>query len=208
MPMPSSAVRRNQYLTQNIAGTAPRGVYHPATLAALSTPSLNRSQNLAPLLASASKNSQTPLKSGVRGGSLWGSGVPPPVAAQVLKDTRPLRDCHYQSKMRQDIVKCFENAEYDLSIQTLTNLTGNLKDNRNVFQFLLSTLDPGYSFDGPQVRFEDEFVLALNEHALMALIVGCSALARMHVQGKTGLYGQRRPYSTRFRNHSREIQSP
>src|SRR6266702_331585 len=186
MPMPSSAMKNHTLnLTQNkrlsVAGPASRGAYPPATLAVPSThptPSLNRSQNLDPLLASASKNGQTPLKSygfahlptmcrlfttddrSTRRGSLWGSGagVPPPVAAQVLKDTRPLRDRQYQTKMRQDIVSWLGGTEYDISIQTLTNMTG--KDYRNVFQFLLSMLDPGYSFD-PQVRFEEEFVSAL-----------------------------------------------
>ncbi|KAI9457761.1 HEC/Ndc80p family-domain-containing protein [Lactarius psammicola] len=168
MPMPSSAVKNHTLnLTQNkrlsVAGPASRGAYPPATLAGPSThptPSLNRSQNLDPLLASASKNGQTPLKSSTRRGSLWGSGVgvPPPVAPQVLKDTRPLRDRQYQTKMRQDIVSWLGGTEYDISFQTLTNMTG--KDYRNVFQFLLSMLDPGYLFD-PQVRFEDEFVLAL-----------------------------------------------
>jgi hypothetical protein len=94
-----------------------------------------------------------------RRGSLWGSGaVPPSVAPQVLKDTRPLRDRQYQTMMRQDIVNWLGGTEYDISMQALTNMTG--KDYRNVFQFLLSMLDPGYLFD-PQVRFEEEFVSAL-----------------------------------------------
>lgn len=84
--------------------------------------------------------------------------MPPPAASQVLKDTRPLRDRQYQTQMRQDIVSWLGGTEYDISMQTLTNMTG--KDYRNVFQFLLSMLDPGYLFD-PQLRFEDEFVSAL-----------------------------------------------
>ena len=184
MPMPSSAMKNPTLnLTQNkrlsVAGPASRGAYPPATFTAPQThptPSLNRSQNLDPLLASASKNAQTPLKSYVvacylvtgtfttdnrstRRGSLWGSGaVPPSVAPQVLKDTRPLRDRQYQTMMRQDIVNWLGGTEYDISSQALTNMTG--KDYRNVFQFLLSMLDPGYLFD-PQVRFEEEFVSAL-----------------------------------------------
>ena len=183
MPIPSSAVKNHTLNhTQNkrlsVAGPASR--YPQATLAVPSThptPSLNRSQNLDPLLASASKNGQTPLKSygfahhltirslftthdrSTRRGSLWGSGaVPPPVTAQVLKDPRPLRDRQYQTMMRQDIVSWLGGTEYDISAQALTNMTG--KDYRNVFQFLLSMLDPGYLFD-PQVRFEDEFISAL-----------------------------------------------
>ncbi|KAH9057126.1 HEC/Ndc80p family-domain-containing protein [Lactarius deliciosus] len=156
MPMPSSAVKNHTLnFTQN-----KRLSQLSQSLQRIPTPSLNRSQNLDPLLASASKNGQTPLKSSTRRGSLWGSGIgaPPPVTAQVLKDTRPLRDRQYQTKMRQDIVSWLGGTEYDISIQTLTNMTG--KDYRNVFQFLLSMLDPGYSFD-PQVRFEEEFVSAL-----------------------------------------------
>ena len=181
MAMPSSAAKNHTLnLTQNkrlsVAGPASRGALstHP-------TPSLNRSQNLDPILASASKNGQTPLKSygfaqspsirrlfttddrSTRRGSLWGSGMggaPPPAAAQVgfLKDSRPLRDRQYQTQMRQDIVNWLGGTEYDITMQTLTNMTG--KDYRNVFQYLLSMLDPGYSFD-PQVRFEEEFVSAL-----------------------------------------------
>ena len=94
-----------------------------------------------------------------RRGSLWGSGaVPPLVAPQALKDSHPLCDCQYQAMMRQDIVNWLGGTEYDISTQTLTNMTG--KDYCNIFQFLLSMLDPGYLFD-PQVCFEEEFVSAL-----------------------------------------------
>ncbi len=262
---PSAMKNYTQNYTQNkrlsVAGPAARG---PATLAVPSThptPSLNRSQNMDPLLASASKNGQTPLKSygfthsltmhslsitddrSTRRGSLWGSGMtaPTPVAAQVLKDTRPLRDRQYQTKMRQDIVSWLSGTEYDISLQTLTNMTG--KDYRNAFHFLLSMLDPGYIFD-PQARFEDEFVSALkcvqypfagqvdpkwlaapaSMHSWPSLLgvlhwLVCMCKVRREESapskcffifhaGKTGLYGQREPYITIFRNHSREIRSP
>lgn len=84
--------------------------------------------------------------------------VPPLGAAQLLKATRPLRDRQYQTKVRQDIISWLGGTEYDISTQTLTKMTG--KDYRNVFQFLLTMLDPGYSSD-PQVCFKDEFVSAL-----------------------------------------------
>ena len=85
-------------------------------------------------------------------------GVLQPAAIQPLKDSRPLRDRQYQTKMRQDIVSWLQSTEYDISMQTLMNITG--KEYRNIFQYLLSMLDPGYPFD-PQARFEDEFILAL-----------------------------------------------
>jgi kinetochore protein NDC80 len=43
-------------------------------------------------------------------------------------------------------------------MQTLANITG--REYRNIFQYLYSMLDPGYSFE-PQARFEDEFIHAL-----------------------------------------------
>ena len=97
----------------------------------------------------------------VRRGSLWGGGVGgalQPAVIQTLKDTRPLRDRQYQTKMRQDIVSWLQSTEYDISTQTLANITG--KEYRNIVQYLFSMLDPGYGFD-PQMRFEDEFIQAL-----------------------------------------------
>ncbi len=67
MAVPPSAMKRS---TQNkrlsVAGPAARGIYPPAGLAPPSTnprQSLYRSQNLNPLLASASKHGRTPLQS-------------------------------------------------------------------------------------------------------------------------------------------------
>jgi kinetochore protein NDC80 len=85
-------------------------------------------------------------------------GALPPVAIQPLKDSRPLRDRQYQAKMRQDIISWLQSTEYDISMQTLMNITG--KEYRNIFLYLFSMLDPGYPFD-PQARFEDEFIPAL-----------------------------------------------
>lgn len=96
----------------------------------------------------------------MRRGSLWGGGggALQPAVTQILKDTRPLRDRQYQTKMRQDIVSWLQSTEYDISMQTLANITG--KEYRNIVQYLFSMLDPGYWFD-PQARFEDEFIQAL-----------------------------------------------
>jgi kinetochore protein NDC80 len=60
--------------------------------------------------------------------------------------------------MRQDVVGWLQSTEYDISMQTLANITG--KEYRNIVQYLFSMLDPGYPFD-PQARFEDEFIPAL-----------------------------------------------
>ena len=81
-----------------------------------------------------------------------------PAVIQTLKESRPLRDRQYQTKMRQDIVSWLQSTEYDISMQTLANITG--KEYRNIVQYLFSMLDPGYPFD-PQARFEDEFIQAL-----------------------------------------------
>ena len=91
---------------------------------------------------------------------MWGGagGALQPAAVQTLKDTRPLRDRQYQTKMRQDVVSWLQSTEYDISMQTLANITG--KEYRNIVQYLFSMLDPGYPFD-PQARFEEEFISAL-----------------------------------------------
>lgn len=91
---------------------------------------------------------------------MWGGGAGalPPAAIQPFKESRPLRDRQYQTKMRQDIISWLQSTEYDISMQTLANITG--KEYRNIFHYLFSMLDPGYPFN-PQARFEDEFISAL-----------------------------------------------
>ncbi|KAI9508485.1 HEC/Ndc80p family-domain-containing protein [Russula earlei] len=164
MALPPSAMKKS---TQNkrlsVAGPAVRGVYTPGTLAVPSTnprQSLYKSQNYNPLLASASKHGRTPLKSSARRGTLMGSGTGALLQAvsQPIKDSRPLRDRQYQTRMRQEIVSWLQSTEYDISMPTLANITG--KEYRNIFQYLYSMLDPGYPFDH-QARFEDEFIPAL-----------------------------------------------
>jgi kinetochore protein NDC80 len=60
--------------------------------------------------------------------------------------------------MRQDIVSWLQSTDYDISMQTLANITG--REYRNMFQYLYLMLDSGYPFE-PQARFEDEFIQAL-----------------------------------------------
>lgn len=60
--------------------------------------------------------------------------------------------------MKQDIYSWLQATEFDISMQTLSNITG--KDYRAMFQHLVTIVDPAYPFD-PRLRFEDEFQPAL-----------------------------------------------
>ncbi|XP_006458435.1 hypothetical protein AGABI2DRAFT_216992 [Agaricus bisporus var. bisporus H97] len=118
-----------------------------------------RSQNN-PLLASVSKSThgRTPLHSSTRRPSLWGSGAQSSQqSGQSFKDTRPLRDKQYQSKMRQEIFLFLQSAGYEIAPSTLSNIQG--KEYRNIFEYLVLILDPMYMFSTG--RFEDDFVPAL-----------------------------------------------
>lgn len=98
--------------------------------------------------------------SSTRRGSIWGGGaaIAAPPSSQTVKDTRPLRDRPYQTKMRGDIYSWLQSTGYDISMQTLVNITG--KDFRAIFHHLVELIDPWHPFD-PKVRFEDEFLPAL-----------------------------------------------
>lgn len=96
--------------------------------------------------------------SSTRRPSLWGGGAQMlPPSSQIFKDTRPLRDRQFQSKMRQDIFVFLQSAGFDIAPTTLTNIQG--KEYRTIFEFLVRDLDPGYPLSGG--RFEDEFAPAL-----------------------------------------------
>lgn len=96
----------------------------------------------------------------MRRGSVWPGGptLAPPSNSQTVKDARPLRDRHYQLKMRQDILNYLQSGGFDISMASLANIQG--KDYRAIFDFLLLTLDPSHPL-GQSSRFEDEFVPAL-----------------------------------------------
>jgi kinetochore protein NDC80 len=97
--------------------------------------------------------------SSTRRGSIWGGATGLAAASsQTVKDTRPLRDRPYQMKMRQDIYNWLQSTGYDISMQTLVNITG--KDFRSIFHHLVELIDPWHPFD-PTIRFEDEFLPAL-----------------------------------------------
>lgn len=100
------------------------------------------------------------LFSSTRRGSIWGGGaaVAAPSSSQTIKDTRPLREKPFQTKMRGDIYSWLQSTGYEISMQTLVNITG--KDFRIIFQHLVELIDPWHPFD-PKVRFEDEFLPAL-----------------------------------------------
>lgn len=91
---------------------------------------------------------------------MWtgGPSLAPPSGSQTFKDPRPIRERSYQSKMKQDIYSWLQATEFDISVQTLSNITG--KDYRAMFQHLVTIMDPGYPFDS-RLRFEDEFQPAL-----------------------------------------------
>ncbi|KAH7930854.1 hypothetical protein BV22DRAFT_999891 [Leucogyrophana mollusca] len=166
LPMPSTVKKAAPpSMRMSLAGPAVRGQYLPPPGAGPSTnprQSIYRSQNVNPLLQSTSKPNygRTPLNSSTRRGSIWPSStsVAAPSGSQTLKDPRPIRERPYQSKMRQEILAWLQNTEYEVSMQTLTSITG--KDYRAMFQHLICMIDPSYPFDS-RVRFEDEFVPAL-----------------------------------------------
>ncbi|TRM61738.1 HEC/Ndc80p family-domain-containing protein [Schizophyllum amplum] len=121
-----------------------------------------RSQNANPLLMSASKPNvgRTPLNN-VRRGSMWpgaGGTIQQQGAQASAKDPRPLREKSYQALMRRDIIDYLKNAGTDITSATLANITA--KDFRQIFNFLILSLDPSYPFT-PGARLEEEFVPAL-----------------------------------------------
>lgn len=91
---------------------------------------------------------------------MWTGGavLSQPSSSQAVKDTRPLRDRQYQTKMRQDILSYLQSSGFDISMATLANIQG--KDYRAIFDFLILNLDPFHPLN-QNARFEDEFVPAL-----------------------------------------------
>lgn len=112
-----------------------------------------------PLQVRISLTETVPFSSSTRRGSAWGGGGAPsaPSGNQVLKDPR-IRERSYQAKMRQEIFAWLQATDYEISMQTLTSITG--KDYRAIFHHLVNIIDPPYPFD-PKMRFEDEFQPAL-----------------------------------------------
>ncbi|KAG2364481.1 HEC/Ndc80p family-domain-containing protein [Suillus spraguei] len=165
LPMPSTAKKASSSaMRMSLAGPAARTPYlAPGAGSGSNTGhSVYRSQNVNSLLQSTSKPNygRTPLTNSSRRGSVWtgGASLAPPSGSQAFKDPRPIRERSYQSKMKQEIYSWLQATEFDISMQTLSNITG--KDYRAMFQHLVAIVDPGYPFDS-RLRFEDEFQPAL-----------------------------------------------
>ncbi|KAG6813606.1 hypothetical protein H0H92_009223 [Tricholoma furcatifolium] len=159
-PMPSTIKKPATNTRMSLAGPALRAPYLTPGPSHNPRQSMMRSQNANPLLQSTTKPNygKTPLNNSVRRGSVWGGGAAPPQSSQTARDTRPLRDRQFQVKMRQEIVAYLQESGFEISMASLSNITG--KDFRAIFDFLVLTLDPSHPFS-QNARFEDEFVPAL-----------------------------------------------
>ncbi|KAH9951392.1 HEC/Ndc80p family-domain-containing protein [Amylocystis lapponica] len=165
LPVPSTIKKPPAGGRMSMAGPALRGPYPVMSQVPGTNPrqSLMRSQNVNPLLQSASKPAfgRTPLHNSTRRGSMWGGGAQAsaPSGSQTGgKDPRPLRDRPFQAKMRQEVVTWLISNGYDIPPQILQNITN--KDFRGVFQQLVTLLDPSFPFNSDG-RFEDQFMQAL-----------------------------------------------
>ncbi|KAI0374672.1 hypothetical protein BV20DRAFT_986408 [Pilatotrama ljubarskyi] len=164
LPVPSTVKKSSHgHGRMSLAGPAMRAPY-PIPPGTNPRQSLMRSQNVNPLLQSASKPQnygRTPMRSNNRRGSMWqggSQGSAPPSSQTYAKDTRPLRDKSFQAKMRQDIGTFLMSTGFEVAPQMLQNITG--KDFRAVFQHLIEWLDPLWPFKTEQ-RFEEQFMQAL-----------------------------------------------
>ncbi|EMD38609.1 hypothetical protein CERSUDRAFT_135519 [Gelatoporia subvermispora B] len=158
--MPSTIKKPSHVGRMSMAGPALRGPLPMAPPGTNPRHSMMRSQNVNPLLQSASKPhiGRTPLQNSARRGSMWmggNQGSGPSGSQTMLKDSRPLRDKPYQAKMRQDVVTWLHSNGYDVAPQILQAITG--KDFRMVFQTLINILDPTWPFS-PDQRFEEQFL--------------------------------------------------
>ncbi|KAF5386764.1 hypothetical protein D9615_001826 [Tricholomella constricta] len=162
IPVPATIKKPTSNMRMSLAGPALRAPYQTPGPGPNQRQSMMRSQNANSLLQSTTKPSygRTPLNNSTRRGSLWagGANLAPPSSSQTLKDTRPLRDRHYQTKMRQEIFSYLQGEGFEISMASLANIQG--KDYRAIFDFLLLTLDPSHPLNHNN-RFEDEFVPAL-----------------------------------------------
>ncbi|KAH9901177.1 HEC/Ndc80p family-domain-containing protein [Cubamyces lactineus] len=164
LPVPSTVKKSTHgHGRMSLAGPAMRAPY-PIPPGTNPRQSLMRSQNVNPLLQSASKPQnygRTPMRSNNRRGSMWqggSQGSAPPSSQTYAKDTRPLRDKSFQAKMRQDVATFLISTGFEVAPQMLQNITG--KDFRAVFQHLILYFDPLWPFK-PEQRFEESFMQAL-----------------------------------------------
>ncbi|KAI0742721.1 HEC/Ndc80p family-domain-containing protein [Daedaleopsis nitida] len=164
LPVPTTVKKpAHGHGRMSLAGPAIRAPY-PMPPPSNPRQSLMRSQNVNPLLQSASKPQgygRTPMHNSTRRGSIWHGGnqaAAPPSSQPTAKDTRPLRDRSFQSKMRQEIGSYLMNTGFDVTPHMLQNISA--KDFRAIFQHLIACLDPIWPFD-LDIRFEDHFMQAL-----------------------------------------------
>ncbi|CAK5279591.1 unnamed protein product [Mycena citricolor] len=157
IPVPAT-VRKPNPSRMSVAGPS----FNPPPPSSNPRQSMMRSQNMNPLLQSASKTNygRTPLNNSTRRGSMWpgAANMPPPPSSQTMKDTRPLREKSFQITMKQDISQYLRSVHYDIGPATLNNIQG--KEYRAIVEFLILQLDPYHPFD-PASRMEDEFIPAL-----------------------------------------------
>lgn len=85
-------------------------------------------------------------------------GVAPPSSQGFAKDTRPLRDRSFQSKMRQDICAYLIRHDYHIVPQQLQSTSGNTF--RDIYKKLVSCLDPKWPID-MEAKFDDLLVQTL-----------------------------------------------
>ncbi|KAF9009339.1 HEC/Ndc80p family-domain-containing protein [Cyathus striatus] len=162
IPLPSTVKKAtpSSSFRMSLAGPALRS--YPVPPGTNPRQSIMRSQNINPLLQSTTNPNygRTPLNHSTRRVSVWGGNtvLAPPIGSQTVKDSRPLRDRQYQTKMRQDILSYLQSSGYDINMSILTNIQG--KDYRAIFDFLVLRLDPCHPLN-PSTRFEDQFVPAL-----------------------------------------------
>ena len=119
--------------------------------------------------------------SNVRGGGGWGpsgrqSMLPPTPgpASHALKDPRNIRDKAVQASMRNTIHEWLQETEFPGILSKQTLLSPTAKDFRQIFEHLVSLLDPatdlsfetgqGQNRDKNAKRFEDEVLLILKSH--------------------------------------------
>ncbi|KAH9946289.1 HEC/Ndc80p family-domain-containing protein [Epithele typhae] len=163
LPVPSTVKKPPRPGRMSMSGPAQRAPY-PAPPASNSRQSMMRSHNFNPLAQSASKPQpygRTPMRNtnGNRRNTGWPVGSHPAPTSNQTKDARPTRDKAHQLKTRQEIVAYFKNyLEKDIPMSMLQNITS--KDFREVFQQLITSLDPQWPFE-QDLRFEEHFMRAL-----------------------------------------------
>ena len=98
----------------------------------------------------------------------------PGPASHTLKDPRNIRDKAVQVNMRNTIYQWLQETEFPGTISKQTLLSPTAKDFRQIFEHLVSLLDPSFEFaaeatqgqgrDKTAKKFEDDVLLVLKAH--------------------------------------------